>query len=66
MNIDLVQTSCGFAVPFYEFKEDRKALLEWSDKKGEQGIASYWQEKNQQSIGGFATEILDNTTEKQD
>jgi hypothetical protein len=66
MNIDLVQTSCGFAVPFYEFKEDRKALLEWSDKKGEQGIASYWQEKNQQSIDGFATEILDNTTEKQD
>jgi hypothetical protein len=65
MDIELVQTSCGFAVPFYEFKEDRKALLEWSDKKGDAGIADYWQERNQQSIDGFPTEILNDTSETQ-
>lgn len=58
MDIDLVQTSCGFAVPFYEFKEDRNALVKWSGPKGDEGIQDYWQEKNQHSIDGFPTEIL--------
>jgi len=58
MDIDLVQTSCGFAVPFYEFKDDRNALIHWSGPKGKEGIQAYWQEKNQHSIDGFPTEIL--------
>ena len=58
MDIDLVQTSCGFAVPFYKYKEDRNALVKWSGPKGEEGIEAYWQEKNQHSIDGFPTEIL--------
>ncbi len=45
IDIDLVQTSCGFAVPFYEFKEDRNALVRWSGPKGNEGIQKYWQEK---------------------
>ena len=60
MDIDLVQTSCGFAVPYYEFIEDRKALIEWSNQKGNKGIESYWEEKNQESIDGFPTDILKN------
>lgn len=58
MDLDLVQTSCGFAVPFYEFIEDREALLKWSDQKSDAGIQAYWEEKNQHSIDGFPTEIL--------
>lgn len=62
MDIDLVQTSCGFAVPFYEFKEDREALVKWSGPKGNEGIEAYWEEKNQHSIDGFPTEILGSST----
>jgi hypothetical protein len=58
VNIDLVQTSCGYAVPLMEFKEDRRALTLWTEKKGEAGIADYWEEKNQRSLDGLPTGIF--------
>ncbi|PCJ42711.1 MAG: pyridoxamine 5'-phosphate oxidase [SAR86 cluster bacterium] len=61
MDIELVQTSCGFAVPYYEFKEERKALVLWSKQTGDDGIEAYWEEKNQQSIDGFPTDILESS-----
>jgi len=57
MKIDLVQTSCGFAVPNYEYLGDRDTLEKWAEKKGEQGIREYWQEKNKTSLDGFPTDI---------
>ncbi len=62
MDIELVQTSCGFAVPYYEFIEDREALLKWSKQKDDEEIEAYWQEKNQQSIDGFPSNILINSS----
>lgn len=58
MDVDLVQTSCGFAVPFLEFKEERETLNSWSSKQGKDGIERYWVEKNTKSIDGFDTKIL--------
>ena len=60
MDVDLVQTSCGFAVPLMDFKEERTILTNWADKQGEEGIKNYWAEKNMKSIDGFETKILDN------
>lgn len=59
MEVDLVQTSCGFAVPFMDFKEERTTLTAWSEKQGEEKIEQYWAERNRQSIDGFETNILD-------
>lgn len=58
VNIDCVQTSCGYAVPMMDFKEDRQVLSKWSEKRGKDGIADYWQEKNHTSIDGLPTGIL--------
>jgi hypothetical protein len=58
LNIDLVQTSCGYAVPNMDYVDDREALTKWSDKRGESGIAAYWEEQNQTSIDGLPTKIL--------
>ncbi|WP_090222349.1 pyridoxamine 5'-phosphate oxidase family protein [Lutibacter maritimus] len=58
MDIDLVQTSCGFAVPFMDFKEERTTLNSWADKQGDSGIQKYWSEKNVRSIDGYETKIL--------
>ena len=60
LNVDLVQTSCGMAVPLYDFIGDRTALNEWAEKKGADGIARYWDEKNRASIDGMPTHIFDN------
>jgi len=55
--IDSVQTSCGYAVPFMDFKGERPLLTEWSEKKGEDGIREYWKLKNEKSIDGFDTGV---------
>ncbi|MCC5939757.1 MAG: pyridoxamine 5'-phosphate oxidase family protein [Lunatimonas sp.] len=59
LSIDLVQTSCGFAVPLMEFKEERPTLSAWADRKGAEGIEAYWLEKNTKSIDGLETGILE-------
>jgi len=58
MNIGLVQTSCGFAVPIMKYKEDRETLNLWSTKQGTEGIMEYWGNKNTKSIDGFETKIF--------
>ena len=57
--IDRVQTSCGMGVPLYDYKEERGQLEAWADKKGEGGVREYWALKNQSSIDGLPTHILD-------
>jgi len=57
--IESVQTSCGFAVPVYELKEERSTLAQWATKKGEEGIREYWEEKNQASIDGLPTHLCE-------
>ena len=59
MKIDSVQTSCGFAVPVCELKHERQMLVEYAEKKGPDGIAKYWAEKNQTSIDGLPTKLVD-------
>ena len=58
MNVDLVQTSCGFGVPLMDFKEERGTLNSWASKKGVDGIEEYWKNKNMKSIDGFETKIV--------
>ena len=58
MEIDLVQTSCGMAVPYMDFKEERTQLLDWAEKKGKEGLADYQKEKNTISLDGHETGIL--------
>ncbi len=60
-DIDLVQTSCGFGVPLYEYVGERSIHFEWAEKKGEQGLQEYIQEKNLKSLDGLPTAIGQNT-----
>lgn len=55
IEIDLVQTSCGYSVPFMDFKKERDGLTKWSAKKGEEGIKNYQKEKNTTSLDGHST-----------
>lgn len=52
MNIDLVHTSCGMSVPFFEYISERDELNRWAQKKGEEGIKRYWSERNSVSLDG--------------
>ena len=58
IDVDLVQSSCGYAVPKFDFVKQRSILKDWAAHKGEEGIKNYWSEKNTKSIDGFETGIL--------
>jgi hypothetical protein len=48
----------GFAVPSFNYQEDRKDLVFWTNKISDEGIKNYWKEKPKNSIGGKSTKIL--------
>ena len=56
---DFLQTSCGFDVPFYDYKEERDNFPKWLAEKDSGAIKEYWALKNQVSIDGLPTHILD-------
>lgn len=51
--VDSVQTSCGFAVPFYSFEGERRTLENYASKASEDKMADYWRSKNGESIDGL-------------
>ena len=57
VSVDLVQSSCGFAVPFMDFREDRPVLRDWAVGKGDDGLRTYWDERNRHTIDGLPTGI---------
>ncbi|RKQ43417.1 pyridoxamine 5'-phosphate oxidase [Roseivirga pacifica] len=59
MDIDSVQTSCGFGVPLMDYQEDRTILPDWTAKIGADGVKEYWEKKNVTSIDGLPTGIFD-------
>lgn len=58
LEVDLVQSSCGMAVPYFSYDGDRELLRDWAVKKGDEGIKEYWAQKNQFSLDGMPTHIV--------
>ena len=58
-SIELVQTSCGFGVPFFEFTGERDNMDRWLAAKDADDIKEYWRQKNAVSLDGLPTHILE-------
>jgi len=59
LHIESVQTSCGFAIPVYEFKEERDLLVKWAVNQGDDGLKEYHRTKNLNSIDGLPTGLCE-------
>jgi hypothetical protein len=59
LDVDLVQTSCGYATPLFDYRGELPSLDNWSRAKGEEGLEAYRREKNLVSIDGLPTGLLD-------
>lgn len=59
LEIESLQTSCGYSIPIFEFVKERETLRNWALKKGEQGLTDYWRTMNQESIDGLPTGLFD-------
>jgi hypothetical protein len=57
LSVDLVQTSCGYAVPLMDFRAERDVLQRWSADKTPEEMRAYWAEKNRATLDGFETGI---------
>ncbi|MGV3614828.1 MAG: pyridoxamine 5'-phosphate oxidase family protein [Fimbriimonas sp.] len=44
--IEAVQTSCGFGVPFFTYDGERETLSDWAEKKADAGTLENYIEKN--------------------
>jgi hypothetical protein len=56
--IEMAQTSCGFGVPLFDYKEQRDNMDKWIAAKSGEPIENYWREKNSVSLDGLPTNIL--------
>jgi len=58
LDLSLVQTSCGYAVPLFDTKKERPTLQKWAKNKGQRGIEDYWKENNLRSLNDKETNIF--------
>lgn len=56
-DIDLIQASCGFGVPMFDFKGHRDIHFDWAKGKGEEGLNEYIKKKNLVSLDGLTTDL---------
>jgi hypothetical protein len=57
LDIERVQTSCGYAVPRMDNPRQRDTLVRWAENKGDDGLKKYRREKNAFSIDGIAAPL---------
>ncbi|RTQ48875.1 pyridoxamine 5'-phosphate oxidase family protein [Hymenobacter gummosus] len=57
VEVDLVLTSCGMAVPLLDFRAERQELNHSMQKRGPEKVQEYWQQKNTRSLDGKPTGI---------
>ncbi len=53
LKVDRIADSCGFAVPVYEYRQQRTQLTDYARRKGRVGLERYRAEKNRTSIDGL-------------
>lgn len=53
VRVNRISTSCGYGVPFYDYREDRDALAKWATAQGPEKLETYRAAKNQKSIDGL-------------
>ena len=58
LKIEVVQGSCGYAVPFYEHRGERPTLDNWAQKRGKDGIEAYWKDRNTKTFNDKDTGIV--------
>lgn len=59
LDIESIMTTCGFAVPMYDFKGQRDTLPEFTCKMGDERMDAYRREKNVTSLDGLPTYLFE-------
>ncbi|PJJ61009.1 pyridoxamine 5'-phosphate oxidase family protein [Hymenobacter chitinivorans] len=57
VDVELVQTSCGMAVPFLDYRAERDELNDYMEQRGPEQVEQYWHNRNGRSLDGKPTGI---------
>ncbi|MDP5215601.1 pyridoxamine 5'-phosphate oxidase family protein [Ruegeria sp. 2205SS24-7] len=57
VDVEMVQTSCGYTVPFMDYRADRDTMQKWVDGKSDEDIRKYWADRNQTTLDGKPTGV---------
>ena len=53
LEIDRIQSSCGYAVPLMEFVGERDRLVRWTESRTDEELEQYRRDRNAVSIDGL-------------
>lgn len=53
IEVTRVSDSCGYGVPRFRYEGDREQLPLWAERKGPEGLKTYQQTRNAESIDGI-------------
>ena len=53
VRLERITDSCGYAVPTYRYAGERHQLLQWAERKGADGLATYQRVNNARSVDGL-------------
>jgi hypothetical protein len=59
LDFDLVKTSCGYGVPFFDYTGERDQMDRWCASKGDDGLLAYRQDFNLVSMDGLPTGFVE-------
>ncbi len=59
LKIDLVQTSCGYGVPLFDYVGERDAIENWHDAKSDAELTEYWRDNGVESMDGLPTGLFE-------
>ena len=59
LNIESIMTTCGFAVPLFDYRGERRELTDFACKMGDERMDNYRHERNQTSIDGLPTYLFE-------
>jgi hypothetical protein len=57
----LVQTSCGYGVPLFDYAGERSTLRRRAEQKGDAGLEEYRRHKNARSLDGLPTGLAEDS-----
>lgn len=55
LDVDLVQTSCGYGVPLFSYQDERRGLERWTAAKSDAELDAYQRRNNAISMDGLPT-----------
>ena len=53
VDVTRLSSSCGYSVPFMDFREERPTLQQWAARKTDEELDAYHEAKNRVSIDGL-------------